>query len=197
MGGAEGVQKEGWERIQQAIEIIAQTAQDLNAAILDGGTHSGVMAAIGKIRTSNKFNFPLIGIAALGTVKWPGRKLGIWERITLNRNANHLDENHTHFLLVPGKNWGDESIWISDTATQLSGNEPSIAILINGGKISRDIDVPNNLKAGRIVLVIQCSGRAADELANHPKNTSRIHVVPISNLDRLTNDLKHFLHPVI
>jgi hypothetical protein len=31
-----------------------------------------------------------------------------------------LDANHTHFLLVPGERWGDESPWITDVAEHLA-----------------------------------------------------------------------------
>ena len=57
-----------------------------------------------------------------------------------------LDPHHTHFILVPGKNWGDESSWIAQIATQLAGDQPSVAVLVNGGKIAHDQDVPSNLE---------------------------------------------------
>ena len=57
-----------------------------------------------------------------------------------------LDPHHTHFILVPGKNWGDESFWIDQIAIQLAGDQPSVAVLVNGGKIAHDQDVPSNLE---------------------------------------------------
>lgn len=193
-GGAGGIRKEDWEPIHKVIEIVARTADEINVAVVDGGTDSGVMAAMGQIRTQNVFNFPLIGVAAVGTVKWPGRKMGILERIFLNQDTAPLDPNHTHFILVPGKDWGDESSWIAEVATRLAGARPSIAVLINGGRIARDMDIPYNIEEGRTVFVIEGTGRAADEIATHLPNTDLMHFIHISELDQLPERLQHCLH---
>jgi len=195
VGGAGGIREEDWESIQDGIGRIAQSAQENNAAVIDGGTDSGIMAAMGNIRTKNEYSFPLIGVAAEGTVKWPGRKLSVRERLSFNRDACMLDPNHTHFILVPGKNWGDESSWIAAVATQLAGEQSSLAILINGGMISREKDIPNNIKAGRAVLVLEGTGRAADEFATRPPKTDLMPLINISELDRLAEELKHHLKP--
>lgn len=197
IGGAGGIQREDWEPILDAVKTIAKIAQDNNAVVIDGGTESGIMSAIGKIRAENNYIFPLIGIAAEGTVKWPGRKLSIRQRISFSQNAGNLDPNHTHFILVPGTNWGDESSWIAEIASQLAGNYPSLAILINGGIISREEDVPNNLKAGRTVLVIKGTGRAADELAAHPLETDLMPVIHVNDLTKLTEYVRDLLQPTI
>ena len=193
VGGAGGIREEDWEPIRQAMDTIIQIAHETGAAIIDGGTDSGVMAISGQIRAEKGYRFPLMGIAAEGTVKWPGRKLGIKEKMVLNKYAASLDANHTHFILTPGNDWGDESPYIADTATQLAGNGQSVAVLINGGNISRDMDVPNNMKAGRTVLVIEGTGRAADEFATHPPSTPLMRFIHISELDRLSAELKENL----
>ena len=121
--------------------------------------------------------------------------MSVRERLSLNRDACLLDPNHTHFILVPGKNWGDESSWIAGVATQLAGEQSSIAVLINGGMIAREMDIPNNMKAGRTVLVIEGTGRAADEFATQPPETDLMHFIHISELDHLAEALKHLSHP--
>ncbi len=195
VGGAGGVREEDWEPIRKAMDSIIQAAHETGAAIIDGGTNSGVMAISGQVRAEKGYRFPLIGIAAEGTVKWPGRKPGFKEMVALNKYAAPLDSNHTHFILTPGKDWGDESPWISEIATQLSGGKQSVAVLINGGDISRDRDVPNNMKAGRTLLVIEGTGRAADEFATHPPDTKLMRFIHISELDRLATELKGNLLP--
>lgn len=193
VGGAGGIRDEDWEPIRKAMNTIVDVANENGAAIIDGGTESGVMAISGQLRAEKGCRFPLIGIAAEGTVKWPERKLGFKERMALNKWAAPLDSNHTHFILTPGNDWGDESPWIADIATQLSGGGKSVAVLINGGNISRDMDVPNNMKAGRTVLVIEGTGRAADEFATHPPDTPLMRFIHISELDRLATELKEHL----
>ena len=48
--------------------------------------------------------------------------------------------------------------------TELAGGWPSISVLVNGGEISYT-DVACSLRAGRPVLAVAGSGRAADQLA--------------------------------
>ena len=75
-----------------------------------------------------------------------------------------LEPHHTHFVLVPGKAWGDEAPWIARVANELSYKAPSVTILINGGKIAW-LDVTSSVKARRPVVVLAGSGRTADTLA--------------------------------
>jgi hypothetical protein len=191
VGGAGGVQDKDQAAIRQVIELIAQVAQTLGAVVVDGGTRSGIIETMGQTRSQNAYQFPLVGVCAVDTVTWPGRSGGFWQRFRDQRAP--LDTNHTHFILVPGENWGDESIWISEVATQMAGKRPSVAILINGGQIARDQDIPNNLKAGRKVLVIEGTGRVADELATLPPDTTLMQLIHISEPDRLFKKLNQHL----
>jgi hypothetical protein len=195
VGGAGGIREEDWEPIRQTLEVIAMAACDIGAAIVDGGTDSGVMALNGQIRTQKGYAYPLIGVAAVGTVKWPGRQLSPEEQTQLNEYAGPLDPHHTHFILTPGNEWGDESPWLAEIASQLAGDQPSVAVLINGGQISKDQDVPNNMKAGRTVLVIEGTGRAADEFATHRPNTKLMRFIHIGEPERLAKEIQDQLQP--
>ena len=75
-----------------------------------------------------------------------------------------LEPNHTHFFLVPGDRWGDESPWLGRAAEFISDGAPSITILVNGGEIAWE-DVSLSVQAGRPVIVISGSDRAADEIS--------------------------------
>jgi hypothetical protein len=74
-----------------------------------------------------------------------------------------LDPNHTDFFLIPGIDWGDESGWISKIATSIAGDEKSITILVNGGKISRS-DVEYSLLENRPTVIMRGTGRLANEI---------------------------------
>jgi len=192
VGGARALQEGVREPIQRALEVLSEVAQSAHAAIIDGGTQAGIMEAAGQIHHQRKCDFPLIGVAAEGTVTWPGQKYRLFRRLRRNQSAA-LDPHHTHFILVPGKNWGDESTWIAEIASQLAGDQPSVTVLVNGGKIARNQDVPNNLQSGRVVLVIEGSGGAADEFSTHPPDTDRMLFIHISELERLTTELEGIL----
>jgi hypothetical protein len=156
VGGAAGIEPRHEALIQQTVALLARLADELEVAVLDGGTQSGVKAFMGEARTASNHNFPLVGLAV--------EKLIHWHERPANAMSVALEPNHTHFLFVPGQEWGEESFWLSEAASRVSGNLPSLTILLNGGEISRQ-DVNHSLRAKRPVLIIEGTGRLADELA--------------------------------
>jgi len=169
---------------RRAIQSISKAAEDLNAVIICGGTDMGVMAEIGQIRSRNNYKFPLIGVAPEEVVTWPGgphsaKFLGWGEK------RWQLEPHYSHFILVPGNQFGDESPWIVDAATILSKDRKSVTILINGGEVSRkDIDL--SLEQGRPVIALSRTGRLADELARQPNRHRLITVIPAHAEQRIT-----------
>ena len=150
VGGAGGMTDEDIVKVQWFFEkYLIPFARRKNAAIIDGGTSSGVMAAIGLARKLTGNDIPLIGIAARD----------------IEEIETMLEFNHTHFILCPGKEWGDESEWIAAAASALSASQPSVTMMINGGKIAWK-DARVNIKYGRPVLIAEGSGRTADVIAN-------------------------------
>ncbi|MBL1200612.1 MAG: hypothetical protein FWK04_16330 [Nostoc sp. GBBB01] len=157
VGGASQMSEADFVRIQSLfIEVLAPIAQRLGAYIVDGGTDAGVMQLIGNARHQINAQFPLIGIAPTGKVILPNQTES-------TDDAALLEPHHTHFILVPGHNWGDESAWIVQVTTMLAGGAPSVTMLINGGEITF-LDAANSVIAGRLVMVIAGSGRTADKL---------------------------------
>lgn len=176
----------------QAIEVIAKVAEVLDAALICGGTDVGIMAAIGKSRSRNGYQFPLIGIAPEGNVTWPeGPKNGM---LVLSGNEREqLEPHHSHFILVPGNEFGDESKWIVRAASMIAGNKnKSVTVLVNGGKVSQQ-DVEEGLRANRPLVVLAGTGRLADEIANHNVRNNLIRVVPAQNRRLLAETLRSML----
>jgi SLOG in TRPM, prokaryote/Protein of unknown function (DUF4231) len=158
VGGADGLDDARLGRLRPLFEEgLAPLADSLGACVLDGGTDAGVMALIGQARTKLGAGFPLVGVAAAGTVEPAG---GAGDRA----DASPLEPNHTHQVLVPGSSWGAESPWLADIATWLAGDGPSVTVVVNGGEVTLE-DAARSVDAGRPVLVVAGSGRAADELA--------------------------------
>ena len=160
----------------QAIQIISRVAEDLNAVIVCGGTDMGIMAEIGQARRRNQYKFLLVGIAPEYLVTWPGgppsTKLLWW-----GRQRWQLAEHYSHFILVPGDQFGDESPWIVDTATMVSKGYRSLTILINGGEVSRK-DIELSLANGRPTIALSRTGRLADELASQSDRHELLTIVP-------------------
>lgn len=159
-----------------AIQSIAKAAEDMNALIVCGGTNMGVMAEIGMVRWQNHLKFPLVGITLEDLVAWPdgprSTKFLWW-----GKKRWQLAPHYSHFMLVPGSQFGDESPWITNAATILSNGQKSVTILINGGDVSRK-DIELSLQNSRGVIALSGTGRLADELAAQPDRHELIFIVP-------------------
>ena len=150
VGGAGGIKWTDKFPMKKAIKIVAQLADETQSVIVDGGTQAGIMQEIGRQRKKNKFTFPLIGV--------------VFDNLIIDEDPKSiLDPNHTHFFLIPGSDWGDESGWIAKIATAIAGDEKSITVLVNGGTISRT-DVEYGLLENRPAFVMRGTGRLADEI---------------------------------
>ncbi len=75
-----------------------------------------------------------------------------------------LDPHHSHFLLVPGERWGDESPWLTAAAERLAGGRGTLMLVAGGGEVTR-WDVLHRLRQGGRVLALAGSGGTADALA--------------------------------
>ena len=150
VGGAGGIGFMEKFPMRKAVGIIAQLAEETGAVVVDGGTQAGIMTEIGRQRKKNKFTFPLVGV--------------VFDALLMKEEpASILDPNHTHFFLIPGDDWGDESAWISKIASVIAGGKKSLTVLVNGGKISRS-DVEYSLMENRPTAVLRGTGRLADEI---------------------------------
>jgi SLOG in TRPM, prokaryote len=139
------------------VNVLAPLAESMKAIVVDGGTDSGVMRLMGEARTKIRGTFPLVGVAAIETVDLP------------DRNGNgaetcRLEPGHSHFLIVPGERWGDESPWIARVASHLSAGSRSLTVVVNGGEITLR-DIACSIADRRPLLVFAGSGRTADRVA--------------------------------
>lgn len=176
----------------QAIEVIAKTAETLDAALICGGTDMGVITSIGKARGRNGFQFPLVGIAPEGIVTWPeiSRSGNI---LPTGGEREQLEPHHSHFILVPGNKFGDETKWIARAATMIAtGRHKSVTVLVNGGKGTL-LDVEDTLQNDRPLIVLTGTGRLADEVANRPTKKHLIKVIPAHNRRLLGETLRTLL----
>jgi len=147
-------------------ERIAPQLDALGAAVIDGGTAFGVMALMGRARRCAGARFPLIGIAPQGAVAIDSGKP---DQPAGKDGKARLDPNHTHFMLVPGDAWGDESPWISAVADRFARGRGSLMLVAAGGEITR-LDVMHRLRSGGRVLVLAGSGGTADRLVDRRRN---------------------------
>ncbi len=161
LGGAMDMASQEMQDTRPVIEEgLIPYAQAHNVAIIDGGTHSGVMRLMGEARTKSRATFPLIGVAPVNLVKYPGHD---------SPEGYDLDPGHSHFIFTQEGEWGDETDTMVQFAYTLTGQGryPGLGLVINGGAIVRQetyrLMVTDRLKMP--VLVLEGSGRFADTLA--------------------------------
>jgi len=155
-GGAGGVAEPELDRLRPLFTQLALAAARLGAAVVDGGTDAGVMRLLGRARVEQGGSFPLVGVAARSLVVQPGT--------AVEGDRAPLEPNHSHVVLVPGERWGDETPWLVRVADCVAGGCPSLTLLVNGGDVALE-EVAASVAAGRPVLVVAGSGRAADGVA--------------------------------
>jgi hypothetical protein len=170
-GGAGDMSDEDKEMTRRIIdEGLVAFAQEQQIIVIDGGTQTGVMQLSGDSRCRRDATFPLVGIAPLGVVEFPGHPNP--EKLA------DLNDGHSHFVLIEGREFGEESRMILQLTNTLcgGGEKPAMGIIINGGKVveqealmatSKELNLP--------LLVLQGSGRFADQLAE-AKTTGRTDV---------------------
>jgi SLOG in TRPM, prokaryote len=158
VGGAGGMDERDLQAVAEVMRMaVAPAVVRHGAAVVDGGTDSGVMRLIGQARFASGADFPLVGVAAEGTVTLP-------DEDPPSAEAAALEPHHTAFLLVPGSAWGDEAPWITSVANAIAGRCASVTVLVNGGEIAYT-DVAGSLAQDRPLVVLAGSGRTADAIA--------------------------------
>jgi SLOG in TRPM, prokaryote len=189
MGGAARMDERDHSNLMRLFsEGIAHIAASHNALVIDGGTQSGVMELMGQGIAQQPRRPVLLGISPAENVTYPGK--------TTHRADNEqipLDPNHSHFVLVDTNEWGGETETMYELAKVYSQSCSSIAILINGGAIAKN-EVLYNVHQRRPIIVIEGSGRFADEIARILHNKSYLDSDP--DLTEIINQGKLYLFPI-
>lgn len=158
VGGAAGLQSKDLERLRPLFaEALVPLAHRLDAAVIDGGTDTGVMALMGQSRNDATADFPLIGVL-------PASMVTLSDKSQQGSRGLRVEPNHSHFILVPGSLWGDETAWMTSTVEAMTGDGACVTVLLDGGETAWE-DVAESVRAERPVIVVGGSGRVADILA--------------------------------
>jgi len=155
VGAAGGLSGDESERLEPLFAALTAVADRRGAAVVDGGTDRGVMRLVGRARARGH-HFPLLGVVVEGLVA-P-------QAAAPDDDRCPLEPNHTHALLVPGTDWGEEVPWLARAATIVADGAPSVTLVVHGGEITYD-DAQASIAEKRPVLVAAGSGGTADELA--------------------------------
>ncbi len=94
-----------------------------------------------------------------------------------------LDPHHSHFLLVPGERWGDESPWLTAAAECLADGRGTLMLVAGGGEVTR-WDVLHRLRQRGRVLALAGSGGTADALVAWCRGGQSPPVAGLTGADR-------------
>ena len=188
-GGASKMEKQIITALSSSFTYgIVRVAASLDALIVDGGTQSGVMELTGLGVAQLEHKPFLLGVVPAGLVTYPGKSMNE----TSDQGAP-LDPNHSHFVLVETEEWGGETETMYELAQVFSQGSPSLTVLVNGGGIAKR-EVLYSVRQRRPIIVLEGSGRVADEVANalHAKSAS----LSDSELAEIVTDGDLHLFPV-
>ena len=164
VGGADRMEDDERDCVEPLFrDVLAPFAEQRGAIVIDGGTDSGVMQLIGRVRGSSAF--PLVGVVVAELAA---------ESPASKSDAAPLEPNHSHFLFVPGTQWGDESRWLARFATVVANGRPSATMLVNGGDVTLS-DGEESVVVGRRVIAVAGSGGTADALAAAARGSATDH----------------------
>ncbi len=162
-GGTEHVAPEIAPHLRRILQDgLARVVIDDAITVVSGGTDAGVFALFGE-GLDHLATAPCIGVAPAALVESPQEAAA--ERTPRAGQAVPLEPHHTHFVLVDGEQWGDETQTMLSLVDALAGETPSVAVLAGGGAIAKR-EVLEHVRRGREVIVLAGSGRLADDLAD-------------------------------
>jgi SLOG in TRPM, prokaryote len=156
IGGASGMESGQAEAAEAAIRWgVAPVAAELGATVVDGGTDAGVMRLAGAARIALDSAFPLVGVVAEAL---------LLTHADMDQPRAFPEPNHSHLVVVPGSDWGDETPWLFDVAQWIAGTHPIRTVLVNGGPIAR-AELEESIRRGIPAIAIRGTGRAADDVS--------------------------------
>lgn len=173
-GGAGKMEKDYMDAARQfLIRTISPLAQKHHLLIIDGGTQSGTAQILGEAREALNGTYPLIGVMPEGSVSYPTP-----DSPAADDDDNKLNRSHSHFILVEGSTFGDESELL--VGLLRAAGCPGAAFVINGGDIVLT-EAKMHGEQGNPIITLRGSGRLADRLAD-PTSTERRQLPPSTRL---------------
>jgi hypothetical protein len=135
------------------IPAIRSSVALTGAAVIDGGTASGVMGIVGEARTDAHAIPLLLGVAPAGLVALPDGP----------DKQTQLERHHSHFVLADCSKWGCETSLLAKLATTLSAGGPVAMVVAGGGDVTIT-EAAEATRRGWPIFTLVGTGGTADEL---------------------------------
>jgi hypothetical protein len=159
---------------------LVRVAIHSGAVIIDSGHHSGLTALVGRSGADRGRKSILLGVAPAGKIELtndsPNPK---------SDERELLDPNHTHFVLTPGSQWGDEIDLMYRLTAELVKDKPAVTILINGDDRAKR-QLLESVRHDWPVIIIGGTGGLANQIARLWRN--RPSFIPDPDLAEIVAD---------
>jgi len=130
---------------------LARVVAEEQIMVITGGTDAGIFQLFGQGLARYGRTAPCIGVAVADLATWPGHPQG----------EAPLEPHHSHFVLVEGKSWGDETQMMYALIRTLAQTCPSVTVFASGGEITIH-EMQMNVAQDRPMIFLAGSGRATD-----------------------------------
>jgi hypothetical protein len=159
-GGADELTGPELERAKALLGPAVARAADLSdAAIVDGGTASGVMRLVGEAQRERAPAVSvLLGVAPAGRVSLPDAHDSAVD------GPVELEPHHTHFALADSDEWGGETELLMRLADALADGASVAMVVAGGGEVTKS-EALEGVRRGWPVFLIEGTGGTADDLA--------------------------------
>jgi WD40 repeat protein len=176
-GGAGGLHDLLVPNLRRLIKRGAVTAAVMSGGMmLSGGTQAGVMEMLGSaFNGGDKRSIRMLGVSPAKLIIKPSDAVARAN----DANASPLEPHHSNFVLVPASEWGGETSTMFTFASVLAAKIPAVAVLANGGMISKR-EILNSVRHRIPVVVIEGSGRLADQIARTIRKRQESSAAPAS-----------------
>lgn len=146
-GGTAKIEGDFTKNLSKLFDELAFILIRERITVITGGSNAGIFSLFGKaLQRSGGPTAPCIGITVAG-------------RTTVNK----LEPNHTHFILVEGDSWGDETVVMYRLADELAKNVPSLAMFAGGGEIAIS-EMKENVSQNREMILLAGSKGSTHKL---------------------------------
>jgi hypothetical protein len=173
-GGTADLDRQVTERLKKIFKHLAKFIVDEEITVVTGGTNAQLFGLYGRaLQKLGGSVAPCIGVTVKG-------KAGF----------NRLEPNHTHFILVEGDRWSDETSVMYKLISVLAKHRLSLAFFIGGGEFTIK-EMVQNIAQNREMIFLEGVGGLTDDViaakpgARHPDTRienilkkARITVVP-------------------
>jgi len=162
-GGTEEPAVEAAEPLRRLLsDGLARMARSESLTVITGGTAAGIFALFGGGVAAWGTSAPVIGVAPGGPLVWPGGGQG----------HTPLEPHHSHFVIVEGKGWGDETATMYALAAEWKKDCPGVAVFAGGGEITLR-EMRANVQADRPMILLAGSGRSTDAVLHARQRPAR------------------------